>query len=207
MLSLQPTDQSAQDQIRHLTSKYTRFLTSVHKNLSSAMQDQLLQGGIDLAVLYDARPVQGLDVQPLLDQALLLVGRRPPGLQEDPPPPPLTLAEVARLPLVIPSRPNAIRMYVESEMACVGCVPCVSLEIDGVGAMLDLVADGAGFAILPRSAVTRSLNPSAYTLRDIASPALRIPVFTAASAQRRATLTQQATLELIRKTAQMLFMD
>ena len=177
---------------------------SISENLSTAMQDQLLHGGLDIAVLYDARPMPGLDVQRLLDQALMLVGRRPPGLQEDPPPPPLTLAEVARLPLVIPSRPNAIRMYVESELAGIGCTPRVALEIDGVSAMLDLVADGAGFAILSRNAVIRSINPSAYTLREIVSPPLRIPVFTAVSALRRATLTQQATLELIRKTGETL---
>jgi LysR family nitrogen assimilation transcriptional regulator len=95
-------------------------------------------------------------------------------------------------------------MYVESEMAGVGCTPRVALEIDGVSAMLDLVADGAGFAILSRNAVIRSINPSAYTLREIVSPPLQIPVFTAVSALRRATLTQQATLELIRKTGETL---
>jgi LysR family nitrogen assimilation transcriptional regulator len=64
--------------------------------------------------------------------------------------------EVARLPLVIPSRPNAIRMHVEAEMAAIGCRPAIALEIDGVSAILDLVADGAGSAILSRNAVASS---------------------------------------------------
>ena len=86
---------------------------------------------------------------------------RPRGLAEDPPPGAIRLGEVARLPLVIPSRPNAMRMRVESEMAAIGCRPNVALEVDGVPAILDLVADGAGHAILPRNAVTRSIDPSA----------------------------------------------
>jgi LysR family nitrogen assimilation transcriptional regulator len=49
--------------------------------------------------------------------------RAPPGLHEDPPPGPIDLREVARLPLVIPTRPNAIRMHVESAMADVGAGP------------------------------------------------------------------------------------
>ena len=57
------------------------------------------------------------------------------------------------MPLVIPSRPNAIRMHVEAEMAAVGVRPMVALEIDGVSAILDLVADGAGAALLSRHAV------------------------------------------------------
>jgi LysR family nitrogen assimilation transcriptional regulator len=114
----------------------------------------------------------------------------------------MTLREVAALPLVIPSRPNAIRMHVESEMAAIGCQPYIALEIDGVSAMLDLVADGAGCAILSRNAVKRSLQPSAYAMRPIGEPALRIGLSVAVSAQRPATLTQQTTLELVVKTAQ-----
>ena len=69
---------------------------------------------------------------------------------------------VAQLPLVIPSRPNAIRMQVESEMARIGCRPSIALEIDGVSAILDLVADGAGYAILSRNAVASSVKPGIY---------------------------------------------
>ncbi|NLD70248.1 MAG: LysR family transcriptional regulator [Limnobacter sp.] len=173
---------------------------SISEGLSAAMQDRLADGGLDIAVLYDARPVADLDLQPLLDEALYLVGRRPRGLAEDPPPGPIALDEVARLPLVIPSRPNAIRMRVESEMAAVGCRPVVGLEVDGVPAILDLVADGAGHAILPLNAVARSINPSAFVTRPVGPPPLRISLSTAASALRPATLTQQAARELIRET-------
>ena len=55
---------------------------------------------------------------------------------------------MAGLPLVIPTRPNAIRMQVETEMANQGCRPTIALEIDGAAAILELVADGAGSAVL-----------------------------------------------------------
>ncbi len=177
---------------------------SISEGLSTAMQENLISGRLDIAVLYDAQPQAGLEIHPLIEEELLLVQARPPGLPEDPPPPPVPLREVAQLPLVIPSRPNAIRMHVESEMAAIGCRPQVVLEIDGVSAILDLVADGAGCAILSRNAVARSIKPSAFALRAIAEPPLRIPLSTAVSSLRPATLTQQATLALIRETAQTL---
>ena len=152
-------------------------------------------------MLYNPSPMPGIEHQPLIEEELLLVQPRPPGLQEDPPPPPLPLQEVAGLPLVIPSRPNAIRMHVEAEMAALGCRPSIALEIDGVSAILDLVADGAGCAILSRNAVMRSINPSAFALRAIAPPQLRIQMATAVSSLRPSTLTQQATLELLRSVA------
>ena len=175
---------------------------SISEGLSTAMQENLMNGRLDIAVLYNPSHLPGIELQALVEEELLLVQARPPGLQEDPPPPPVSLRDVADLPLVIPSRPNALRMHVESEMAAIGCKPSIALEIDGVSAILDLVADGAGVAILPRNAVMRSVRPSAYTLRSVANPALRIGLATAVSAMRPTTLTQKATLELLYQTAQ-----
>jgi LysR family nitrogen assimilation transcriptional regulator len=175
---------------------------SISEGLSAAMQEWLVNGRLDIAVLYNAQPANGIEISPLLDEDLLLVQLRPPGLPEDPPPAPIALKDVARLPLVIPSRPNAIRMHVESEMAGIGCRPVIALEIDGVSAILDLVADGAGNAILSRNAVASSVKPSAFTVRAITDPPLRTRLSLATSSLRPATLTQQATLELMRATTQ-----
>ena len=137
---------------------------SISEGLSVAMQESLVNGRLDIAVLYNTQPGSEVDISPLLEEDLLLVQARPPGLlgdqDPDPEPGPVTLKDVAQLPLVIPSRPNAIRMHVESEMANLGCRLKIALEIDGVSAILDLVADGAGSAVLSRNAVASSVRPS-----------------------------------------------
>jgi LysR family nitrogen assimilation transcriptional regulator len=173
---------------------------SISEGLSVAMQDSLVNGRLDIAVLYNAQPSAEIEIVPLQDEDLLLVQMRPPGLQEDPAPGPISLKEVSLLPLVIPSRPNAIRMHVESEMANIGCRPKIALEIDGVSAILDLVADGAGSAVLSRNAVVNSIRPSAFSVRTIHEPLLRTKVSLATSSLRPITLTQQATLALIGQT-------
>ncbi len=175
---------------------------SISEGLSVAMQDSLVNGRLDIAVLYNAQSSAEIDTLPLQDEDLLLVQMRPPGLLEDPAPGPIALREVAQLPLVIPSRPNAIRMQVESEMANIGCRPKIALEIDGVSAILDLVADGAGCAVLSRNAVAHSVRPSAFTVRAIQEPVLRTKLSLATSSLRPTTLTQQATLALIRQTVE-----
>ncbi len=173
---------------------------SISEGLSVAMQESLVAGRLDIAVLYNAQPTAETEIAPLLEEDLVLVRRRPPGLPEDPPPGPVTLQAVSQLPLVIPSRPNAIRMNVESEMANLGCRLKIALEIDGVSAILDLVADGAGCAVLSRHAVANSIRPSAFTVQAIHEPLLRTKVSLATSSLRPATLTQQTTLALIRQT-------
>jgi len=172
---------------------------SISEGLSATMQEWLVTGRLDVAVLYNAQPIPEIDIDPLGEEALWLVQPRPPGLPEDPPAAPVPLREVAEMPLVIPSRPNAIRMQVETEMANVGCRPRVALEIDGVSAILELVADGAGAALLSRQAVASSIRPSAYRLRPT-DPPLRTRLSLATSSVRPATLTQQTALALIRDT-------
>jgi len=173
---------------------------SVSEGLSTAMQESLIAGRLDIAVLYNAQPTAETEITPLLEEDLLLVQRRTPGAPDDSAPGPISLKDVALLPLVIPSRPNAVRMHVESEMANRGFRLKIALEIDGVSAILDLVADGAGSAVLTRNAVANSLRPAAYHVRSIVEPALRAKVSVATSSLRPATLTQQATLELLKRT-------
>lgn len=204
---------------------------SITEGLTTQMQEWLVDGRLDIAVLYNARASADIDISPLLDEDLLLVQAREPGLAEGtlpgamtPPPgradgvtdpsggsagaqgpvwgPVIPLADVAALPLVIPSRPNAIRTHVETEMAQIGCRMQVALEIDGVSAILDLVADGAGAALLSRNAVASCNRPSAYQVRAVCDPPLRTRLSLAISSARPTTLTQQATLEVLRGTVQ-----
>ena len=173
---------------------------AISEGLSAAMQESLANGRLDIAVLYNVRPSPELDITALQREELFLVQARASNPQAGAQARSITLKALAQLPLVIPSRPNAIRMQVESEMAGIGCRPVIALEIDGVSAILDLVADGAGCAVLSRNAVTSSVKPANYSLRAIRSPALRTLISMATSSQRPATLTQQATQKLIRET-------
>lgn len=173
---------------------------SITEGLSASMAQAVADGRLDLAVLYNAPPMTDIDLQPLFDEMLVLVEARPAGLPEDPPPGPITLTELSRRPLVIPSRPNAVRMLVETAMAPRGLRPTIALEIDGVGAILDLVAEGMGCAVLSPHAVASTVRPSAYTVRPIEQPPLTIRVWLGTSSQRPTTLTQQAAMDLIRQT-------
>jgi len=174
---------------------------SISEGLSVGMHESLASGRLDIALLYNATPAPGIELTPLLEEPLFLVQRHSGKAASAARPRSIPLREVAALPLVIPSRPNAIRMLVESEMAKLGCVPNVALEIDGVGAILDLVEDGAGSAILSSNAVKTSVRPTAFALRPIGSPPLRSKLAMAMSSQRPATLTQKAALALIRQLA------
>jgi LysR family transcriptional regulator, nitrogen assimilation regulatory protein len=178
--------------IRAFKQRMPEATLSISEGLSVALGDSLAVGRLDIALLYNPLPVPDLELTELLEEDMVLVQnetyRSKEGL-------PITLRELAAVPLVIATRPNALRTLVETEMGAVGKRPTIALEIDGVAAILDLVADNAGSAILPANAVRTSAQPERYCMRPVSG--LRSRLCLATSAQRPATLTQRAMQELI----------
>src|SRR5690606_10141158 len=86
-----------------------------------------------------------------------------------------------------------------------GSRPNIRLEIDSVQAILDLVADGTGYAILTEHAVLTSAPPARYHIRPITQPELYSRLYLATAAGRITTLTQKAMLELIRTTVRRVY--
>lgn len=174
---------------------------SITEALSTPMHESLVSGRLDIALLYNAGASPDTELTPLLDEDLYLIDARPTrksvAMRE-----PVSLRELARSPLVIPSRPHAIRMQVESALATQGLRPMIAMEVDGVAAILELVADGTGSAVLSGNAVKASGRPRAFSMRPIGSPALRSRLSMAVSSQRPTTRTQQSMQDVIRATAE-----
>jgi LysR family transcriptional regulator, nitrogen assimilation regulatory protein len=178
---------------RDFRARLPHAALSISEGLSFAMQESLINGRLDIALLYGAVATPGLEITPLMEEDLFLVQRQASRKIAKS----VTLREVAALPLIIPTRPNAMRVLVEAELANIGCQPQIALEIDGVPALLDLVLDGAGCAVLSKNAVATSSRPDLFSVRPIVG--LRSKLSVAVSSLRPATLTQQAMLELIQQ--------
>ena len=170
---------------------------SIIEGLTATMQELLIAGRLDIALLYNPTPSPDIDATLLFEEDLFLIQRK-----DKTPAKPISLRDLAAVPLVIPSRPNAIRTLVEVEMAGIGCRPSIALEIDGVAAILDLVADGAGSAILSMNAMRALGKPEAFVARPI-RPRLRSKLMLAISSRRPSTLTQQSVMALVRQRCQL----
>jgi LysR family nitrogen assimilation transcriptional regulator len=88
---------------------------------------------------------------------------------------------------------------VESAFLAAGVTPNITFEIDGVPAILDLVADGAGNAVLTKHAVKSSFRPSAFITKSFKEPKIQIPVTLATSSRRPSTQIQIKTIELLKR--------
>jgi LysR family nitrogen assimilation transcriptional regulator len=166
---------------------------SIVDGLSKTMQESLLTGQLDIALLYNAFPSPGVELRPVLQDELLLVqgGGNADGAVE--------LKDIPQYPLIIPRRPNAIRMHVETALLNIGVQPRIAMEVDSVATILDLVADGVGNAILSRHAVLTAAQPERFSTRQITNPGLYPLLSVAIGADRPTTSTQQATLEILER--------
>jgi LysR family transcriptional regulator, nitrogen assimilation regulatory protein len=168
-------------------------LLSVTEGLSTSLQDSLLSGRLDLALLYNPAVIAEMQTQALLFEELFLIARSTSTKKANKAT--VLLASISKEPLIIPTRPNAIRMLVERELSNDGLVPTIMMEIDGVGAILDLVADGLGKAVLPMNAILTAPKPERYQCQKISG--LRSQLVMATSTRRPASHTQIAMQELI----------
>lgn len=174
--------------------RFPRATISVVEGLSTYTLEWLGQGRVDCAVVYNATPTAAIDLQPVLQERLYLFSARGSGRSLVGRP--LPLARMAERELVIPSRPHAIRMRVETVLAEAGLKPRVALEIESVPAILDLVQRHALHAVLSLGAVRGSGLEAAFTARPVAlgeGRLLATTLYIATSSQRpRGPLLEQA---------------
>lgn len=170
---------------------------SIREGLTTGMQEALISGRLDLALLYNASPSPDVDLTPLLDEEMFLVSRK----GDEQAPARLPMSELPGFPLIVPSRPNAIRMLIEGELANLGLRPSIALEIDGVSTILDLVSEGFGYAVLSRNAVANLAGTQVFQLSPIVDPVLFGKLSLALNSHRQVTATQRALIEIVQKVA------
>ena len=173
------------------------------EGFSVLMQEGLRVGNLDMAVLYNAERSPELEVSSLHTEELVLISRRtgakPASLKKASKGKRQTigLAAVAKLPLILPSRPNAFRILIESKMITIGCKPQITLEVDGLNAILSLVREGMGHAVLPSYTLSNVEDTEPFTLRSICSPRIMSELMLVRSSRRASTDTQKKAVEVV----------
>ena len=172
------------------------------EGFSVLMYEGLRVGNLDMAVLYNAAHSPDVEMTTLHTEELVLISKKPVGKagakagtnKRQP----ISLAEVADLPLILPSRPNAFRILIEGAMIAMGRKPQISLEVDGLNAILSLVKEGMGHAVLPSYTLSNFDDPAPFTLRSIHSPRIMSELMLVRSSRRPNTETQKTAIEVVK---------
>jgi LysR family nitrogen assimilation transcriptional regulator len=165
------------------------------EGLSASITEWVATGRADIGLVYSPVPSPTIEIVPLLQEPMFLVSPRGASGASIP------LRDLPSFPLIVPSRPNANRTRIEAELAQFGLKPVIALEIDGVATILDLVVEGHGHAVMPKSSLRAYGAGDAFTLRRIVQPKLLIQLSLITSAQRPATPLTQKVLAFIPEIA------
>lgn len=171
---------------------------TIIEGLSAYLLEWLSIGRVDLAIVYAGGWSPAIKMSLLRDEPLFLISSRKAKLGLVKANKPVTLIDVAQQPLVIPSRPHAIRMLLETALAGIGRKSKIVVEIDSIPSILELVECGMGCAVLGDSAV-QGANRAAFDIRPIRKSNLFAQLWLATSAQRPESTLVVHTAALVRE--------
>ncbi len=161
--------------IRKLHAEMPDAKVHVLTGRSTQLQEWLMTGRLDIAVLFDAPNSPMMEIHHLYDDRLHLFEPVPEG-ETEVEGPPITLAELANYPLIITSRPNRIREILEAAFARTGRKLLVECELDSLETTFDIVQDGGGKSVASRR-LRRSLHAArSLRTRKIIEPELILKV-------------------------------
>lgn len=180
---------------------------AIVEGLSAHLAEWISTGRVDIGLLHNPEPQPALEVTPVLEEPLGLVspaekrgGKAGKGAgkkvsRRDT----ATLAELTRLPLILPERSHAMRKLLETQAALSGHKLNVALEISSVQSILDLVRAGHGHALLTPSALAASGDAAAFRLRPLVEPRLTSTLCLAVSAHKPATPLSKHVFRMLRE--------
>lgn len=183
--------------LRAFRREHPGVLLRFTEGISVTLSEGLQAGRIDIAVLAANEPLAALHNEPLLSEAMYLVGPRKARLS---PARPVSIERVAAEPLMVTLRPNSVRALVEAALARVGRTLAPVLEANATSVMLQMVTAGEGYTVLPYSALHESLAAGRVSAAPVAD--LRMSWAIAYSRERTLSRAGRELTRLLRQVAQ-----
>jgi DNA-binding transcriptional LysR family regulator len=156
----------------------------------------LYDGELDMALLFGMTDPTALRVLPVASEQLWAVAPSTAGLHADRP---LGFAEIAKHPLVVPARGNALRTLVDEIAVRAGVDITISVETNATRVQKQLVAAGHGWALLPPLCVADELPSNTFTIAPLADEAAMRELVLATPRSNRSTRASQAVAGFLLK--------
>jgi len=142
--------------IQAMRARYPDVRLHLVESLSGNLASMLQARQLDLAVLFEATTPRRWSIEPLLDEKLFVLAAS--ALAQRPLNSKVRLAQLAGVPLIMPSAGHGLRATLTSAFARARVVPNVVAEIDGLALLMDAVRAGLGATIQPGAAIARQAS-------------------------------------------------
>ncbi len=159
--------------LKAVRARHPAILLYLNENFGTTLSELVMNGRMDMAVLYAGKTgVHGLSYRLLLKEPLFLVAPR----SDSAPLSEIELAQLNNRDLLLPRPYNYLRKYVDEAFASLNLKPNVVAEIESAATLTAAIAAGLGATILPESAARVMANSTQTTLCRIVAPSIEAPL-------------------------------
>lgn len=158
--------------LKAVRARHPGVLLYLNENFGTTLSELIMNGRMDMAVLYGGKPVHGLSFAPLLKEELYLVGPADMLLPEAQ----IELSKLLDIELLLPRPYNVVRKLVNEAFMGIHRAPMVVAEIESASTLIAAIADGLGATILPVSAARVIGAACNAKLCRIVNPVIEAPL-------------------------------
>ncbi len=182
--------------VRRIRNAYPRIHLRVTQALSGELNEWLMAGRVDAAVLAQTPATRQRHGEVLAVEDQYLICPAGEGTAKD-----CTLAELAKYELVLPTSGHGLRTVVEDAAEAAGVVLKVVLEIDSLPALVRMAQEGIACAVLPKYVVAAELRAGTVWARRIVEPPIQRTLVLATVNPKLLSPAAQAVVKVIRECA------
>ncbi|PLW78593.1 nitrogen assimilation transcriptional regulator NAC [Cohaesibacter celericrescens] len=161
--------------LKEIKRQYPEIMLHVNDNFGSVFSELVMNGRMDLALIYDPGMMRGVNFQQVAVEELFLISRRSAALPSDVKEA-VPLTSLENVPLLLPSRIHLLRSLVDTAFETSHVVPKIVAEIDSMETLGAAISEGIGSTILPWSAASRMTDFKQLILRPIKDPAIEATI-------------------------------
>ncbi|MFE2211099.1 nitrogen assimilation transcriptional regulator NAC [Streptomyces canus] len=155
--------------LRSVRERYPDILLHINENFGGVISEAIMTGRMDMAFIYGAGPLKGVQFEPVRSEDLFLIGSTAHGGEGE-----VALEELAEVPLLLPSRIHTIRQVVDSAFQQAALRPNVVGEVESALTLVNAVAADLGATVLPWSAARAILDVRSLVVRRIVNPVIQV---------------------------------
>lgn len=185
--------------VKRFRTRYAKATLRVVEGFSYQIVDWLQLGRLDLGIVYAPAFYKKVDVRPIADQSLHLVGHPSKAdiVKKN-----SAFASSIALPLILPVRPNSFWDALHEAARERELEINLQIEVDSIFAIRKLVKLGEGFSIMPYSGVHEDVQRGELVAQQIRNPVLSKPIAIVFPRRGINTLTGEKLVELIDELSQ-----
>jgi LysR family nitrogen assimilation transcriptional regulator len=169
----------------------------LREGISSSLEEWLVDRRIDLGVLHNPLPLDGIDMEPVIHERMVLV-HAPGAESESAWGKTVRIRDLGAIPLILPSLPHSNRRLVERAVAQHGGRLNIVMEVDSVALIRSLVKQGFGQTIMTFGGVAAAVEKGELGCLPIDRPPLMSTVGIGMPREARSVWLTMETSRLLR---------